>query len=188
MNTRSKRHIEELLNRNKNCSSHLNFLGAGCAQHFVPAVCDEIAGRAEFLTAYVGESYADHGKWQALFEYASLMGELLDMDVLSCPLFDGAQAAATSLRMAGRATGRREVLLPRSMNPETLMVIRNYLKGAPDPYLRHQAGRLRARHGTARPGRHEVQGLFQHGRGADRESRLSWIPRGRSGEDWAHRP
>ncbi len=130
-----KRHIEELLNRNKNCSSHLNFLGAGCAQHFVPAVCDEIAGRAEFLTAYVGESYADHGKWQALFEYASLMGELLDMDVLSCPLFDGAQAAATSLRMAGRATGRREVLLPRSMNPETLMVIRNYLKGAPDPYL-----------------------------------------------------
>ena len=130
-----KRHIEDLLNRNKNCSSYLNFLGAGCAQHFVPAVCDEIARRAEFLTAYVGESYADHGKWQALFEYASLMGELLDMDVLSCPLFDGAQAAATSLRMAGRATGRREILLPQSMSPETLMVIRNYLKGAPDPYL-----------------------------------------------------
>ena len=60
----------------------------------MPAVYDEINGRGEFLTAYVGESYADHGKWQAFFEYCSLMGELLDKDILSCPLYDGGQAAA----------------------------------------------------------------------------------------------
>lgn len=131
-----RRHIEELLNKNKNCSEYLNFLGAGCAQHYVPAVCDEINGRGEFLTAYVGDSYADHGKWQALFEYSSLMGELLDMDILSCPVYDGPQAAATSLRMAARVTGRKEVLLPKSMSPDTLMVVRNYLKGAPEPLLR----------------------------------------------------
>jgi len=110
-----RRHVEGLLNKNANCSEYLNFLGAGCAQHFVPAVCDEINGRGEFLTAYVGEPYADHGKWQALFEYASLMGELLDMDVLSCPLYDGMSAAATSLRMASRVNGRKEVLLPKSV-------------------------------------------------------------------------
>ena len=103
-------------------------MGAGCAQHFVPAVCDEINGRGEFLTAYVGESYADHGKWQALFEYCSLMGELLDMDVLSCPLYDGAQAAATSVRMASRITGRKEVVIPRQLNPEIKVVMKNYLK------------------------------------------------------------
>ena len=95
----------------------------------MPAVCDEINNRGEFLTAYVGESYADHGKWQAFFEYASLMGDLLEMDILSCPLYDGPQAAATSLRMAARITGRTQVLLPRSMAPETLAVIKNYLKG-----------------------------------------------------------
>ena len=60
------------------------------------------AGRGEFLTAYVGESYADHGKWQAFFEYCSLMAELLDMEVLSCPLYDGAQAASTSIRSINR--------------------------------------------------------------------------------------
>ena len=130
-----KRHVEGLLGRNSNCGEYLNFLGAGCSQHFVPAVCDEINGRGEFLTAYVGEAYADHGKWQALFEYASLMGELLDMDVLSCPVYDGQQAAATGLRMASRATGRKEVLLPQSLSPETLMVIRNYVKGVPDPQV-----------------------------------------------------
>lgn len=130
-----RRHVEGILNKNKNCTEYLNFLGAGCAQHFVPAVCDEINGRGEFLTAYVGESYADHGKWQALFEYASLMGELLDMDVLSCPLYDGMSAAATSLRMASRVTGRKEVLLPKSMNPDALRVVKNYLNGVPRPQL-----------------------------------------------------
>ncbi len=123
-----KRHVEALLEKNKNCKDFLNFLGAGCAQHFVPAVCDEINGRGEFLTAYVGESYADHGKWQAFFEYCSLMGELLDMDVLSCPLYDGAQAAASSIRMASRINARKEVIIPRAMNPEISSVVKNYLK------------------------------------------------------------
>ena len=130
-----KRHVEQLLKKNRNGSDHLNFLGAGCAQHYVPAICDEINNRGEFLTAYVGESYADHGKWQAFFEYASLMGDLLEMDILSCPLYDGPQAAATSLRMASRITGRTQVLLPRSMGSETLPVVRNYLKGGGDSTL-----------------------------------------------------
>src|SRR5208283_3210721 len=123
-----KRHVEGLLEKNNNCKDYLNFLGAGCAQHFVPAVCDEINGRGEFLTAYVGESYADHGKGQALFEYCSLMGELLDMDVLSCPLYDGAQAAAASVRMASRINARKEVVIPRAMNPEISSVVKNYIK------------------------------------------------------------
>ncbi|MFN0170673.1 MAG: aminomethyl-transferring glycine dehydrogenase subunit GcvPA [Bryobacteraceae bacterium] len=127
-----KRHIEDILKKNRNCAEYLNFLGAGCAQHWVPAVCDEINNRGEFLTAYVGDSYADHGKWQGFFEYASLMGELLDMDILSCPLYDGEQAAATALRMASRMTGRTEVLAPASMSPDGLMVVKNYLKGVPD--------------------------------------------------------
>jgi len=130
-----KRHVEGLLNKNKNCSEYLSFLGAGCAQHFVPAVCDEINGRGEFLTAYAAEFYADHGKWQALFEYSSLMGELLDMDVVSGFLYDGAQAAATSLRMASRVTGRKEVLLPGTMDPQALMVVKNYVKGVSKPEI-----------------------------------------------------
>ena len=128
-----KRHLEGLLNKNKNCADFLSFLGAGCAQHFVPAVCDEINSRGEFLTAYVGESYADHGKWQALFEYCSLMGELLDMDVLSIPMYDGAQAAATSIRMAARINGRSEVIIPKTINPEVSLVMKNYLHGVPKP-------------------------------------------------------
>ncbi len=130
-----RRHVEGMLNKNKNCSEYLSFLGAGCAQHFVPAVCDEINGRGEFLTAYAAEFYADHGKWQALFEFCSLMGELLDMDVVSGFLYDGAQAIATSLRMAARITGRKEVLIPSTLDPQIFMVLENYMKGVYEPQV-----------------------------------------------------
>lgn len=130
-----KRHVDGILNKNKNCAEYLNFLGAGCAQHFVPAVCDEINGRGEFLTAYSAVFWADHGKWQAWFEYQSLMGELLDMDHQSVPTYDGAQAAASSLRMAARINGRGEALVPKTMNPEILMMMRNYLASVSGPLV-----------------------------------------------------
>ncbi len=123
-----RRHVEGLLAKNRSCAESLNFLGAGCAQHFVPAVCDEINARAEFLTAYAGEPYDDHGRFQALFEDASLMGELLDMDVVNVPTYDGFQAAATGLRMAARITGRSEVLVSRAVSADKLSKIRDYMR------------------------------------------------------------
>ena len=98
------RHMEGLLARNTSTREALSFLGAGCYPHHVPAVCDEINSRGEFLTAYAGEPYEDHGRFQALFEYESLMGELLNMDVVNVPNYDGFQAAATALRMAASFT------------------------------------------------------------------------------------
>ena len=77
-----RRHVESLLNKNANFQDHIGFLGAGCARHFVPALCDEINGRGEFLTAYSADPYADHGKWQAFFEANSMLAELIDMDVV----------------------------------------------------------------------------------------------------------
>ncbi|MGG1638393.1 aminomethyl-transferring glycine dehydrogenase subunit GcvPA [Paenibacillus sp. NRS-1760] len=121
-----RRHIDGLLAKNKHGAAYLNFLGAGCWQHFIPAVCDEINQRSEFVTAYAGEPYEDHGRFQTLFEYQSLMAELVDMDVVNVPTFDWAQAASTSIRMAGRMTGRKVTLLPRSVDPDKVMIINNY--------------------------------------------------------------
>ena len=123
-----KRHVEGLLARNRSCEDMVSFLGAGCYNHYVPAICDEIARRSEFLTAYAGEPYEDHGRFQALFEYESLMAELLDMDVVNVPTYDWFQAAGTSLRMAGRITGRTKVLVSAGSSPERLMSVRNYCR------------------------------------------------------------
>jgi glycine dehydrogenase subunit 1 len=121
-----KRHVENVLSQNQTCGEYLSFLGGGSYQHYVPAVCDEITGRSEFLTAYAGEPYEDHGRFQALFEYQSLMGELLEMDVVNVPTYDWGQAASTSVRMAGRITGRKVILVADTISPDRLKVIRTY--------------------------------------------------------------
>ena len=118
-----ERHVRELLERNRSTDDLLSFLGAGCWQHHVPAICDEIARRAEFLTAYWGNTYTDRGKYQAFFEYASLLGELLEMDAVSLPVYDWGSAAVVALRMAGRLTGRSEVVLAQALSPERRAVV-----------------------------------------------------------------
>ncbi len=121
-----KRHLLEVLDRNETCEKNLNFLGAGCWQHHVPAVVDEIVGRAEFLTPVWGSPQSDHGRNQAWFEYASALGELLEMDVVQLPVYSWGCAAGHAIRMASRITGRHEVLLTEFIDPERLSVIRNY--------------------------------------------------------------
>ncbi len=123
-----KRHVKEILSKNRTCDENLCFMGGGCWPHYVPALCDEISQRSEFLTAYAGEPWEDHGRWQALFEYQSLIAELVDMDVVNVPTYSWGQAAATSLRMACRITRRDEVIVADTISPERLAIIRNYCK------------------------------------------------------------
>ncbi|WP_431218824.1 aminomethyl-transferring glycine dehydrogenase subunit GcvPA [Leifsonia xyli] len=55
------------------------------------------------------------------------MGELLNLDVVNVPTYDGYQAAATSLAMATRITGRRGILLVSDAHPDKLSKVRDYL-------------------------------------------------------------
>lgn len=121
-----RRHVEGLLAKNTSCAQATSFLGGGCYDHYVPAICDEINRRSEFLTAYAGEPYEDFGRFQALWEYQGLMAELLDMDICNVPTYDGFQAACTALRMAGRYTGRDRVLVAGTISPDKLQALRNY--------------------------------------------------------------
>ena len=119
-----KRHVKGILTKNKSCEENLSFLGGGCWQHYVPAACDEIMGRSEILTAYAGEEYSDFGKYQLFFEYQSLLGELVGMEVAGLPVYSWGFAAGNAIRMAVRITGRKEVLLPKTTGPERLATIR----------------------------------------------------------------
>jgi glycine dehydrogenase subunit 1 len=106
-----KRTLEAILARNTPTTSVISFLGGGCWPHDIPAVCDEINSRAEFLTAYGGDTYADLGKHQAIFEFQSMIGELVGMEIVSAPVYDWAAAMTSALMMAARITGRRKTLV-----------------------------------------------------------------------------
>lgn len=129
------RHVGAILGANLRIPLERCFRGAGCWPHLVPEICREIAERAEFRTAYWGNQYSDHGKYQAFFEYASLMGELLELDAVSLPTYDWGNAAGVALRMAGRITGRGEVVLAGAVGAERTAIVRGYCAGALDVIL-----------------------------------------------------
>lgn len=124
------RMLRGVLARNESCEEMLSFLGGGCWQHYVPAVCDEVNQRAEFLSAYGGDPYTDHGKFQAFFEFQSLLGELVELDAVALSTYDWGNAAGTALRMASRITGRGSVLCPHTTAPERLATIQTLCRGA----------------------------------------------------------
>ncbi len=123
-----QRHVSGILKKNKSCEEVLSFLGAGCYQHYVPSVVDTIINRGEFLTAYYGSNYSDMGRFQVMFEYVSMLTDLVGMEVAGFPLYDGSSSGGTTLRMCARITGRTEVLVPETVSPLRMKVIENYCR------------------------------------------------------------
>ena len=121
-----KNHVEGILSKNKTTNDYISFLGAGCWQHYVPKVCEVIQNRSEFLTAYAGGGHSDLGRFQANFEFQSLICDLLDMEVTGIPTYDWGAAAGNSVRMASRMTGRKEILVPRNVSPARLQILENF--------------------------------------------------------------
>lgn len=130
-----RRHLVTTLKRNQDAEQNLSFLGAGCWQHHVPAVVDEIIGRTEFLTPVWGSPQSDHGRNQAWFEFNSQLAELLQADVVQLPVYSWGCAIGHAIRMASRLTSCREVLVPYHMDPERLSVVTSYCE--PPEMARH---------------------------------------------------
>ncbi|MDG6954177.1 MAG: aminomethyl-transferring glycine dehydrogenase subunit GcvPA [Nitrososphaerota archaeon] len=105
----------------------LCFLGGGVWPHYIPAAVESITSRQEFYTAYTPyQAEISQGMLQALFEYQSLMCDLLGMEACNSSLYDWASAAGEAVRMAARVTGRKRAILAASSGPRRKDVIRTY--------------------------------------------------------------
>jgi len=121
-----KRQVESTLAKNQDGKEMLTFVGAGCWPHYVPSVCDEINSRSEFPTAYTGDVYSDLGRYQALFEFQSMIGDLVGMDAVTFPTYDWSSAAGDSLRMAAIMTKRPVILVPSTLSSDKFSVMENF--------------------------------------------------------------
>ena len=122
-----RREVQTRLSRNSTPPGSLCFLGGGVWPHYVPAAVESITSRQEFYTSYTPyQAEISQGMLQALFEYQSLMCDLLGMEACNSSLYDWASAAGEAVRMAARVTGRRKALVAGNAGPQRWAVIRTY--------------------------------------------------------------
>jgi len=103
------------------------FRGGGAYEHYVPAAVSHIISRGEFATAYTPyQAEISQGTLQAMYEFQTMVCELLGMEVANASMYDGASALAEAALMAMRITGRRRLLVSEAVHPHWLQVLRTY--------------------------------------------------------------
>src|SRR5206468_9747552 len=122
--------LEALAAKNRSASAGPFFLGGPVQRRYIPAAVPVLALRGEFLTAYTPyQPEVSQGTLQSIFEYQSLICELLAMEVANSSMYEGGSAVAEAAFMAVRTTGRKKVVMANELYFEFRRTVRTYAKG-----------------------------------------------------------
>lgn len=125
-----------LLGSNVAMGSRTSFLGAGLYRNYVPASVFQLVTRGEFLTAYTPyQPEVSQGMLQAMWEFQTLISELVGLPIANLSLYDGSTAAAEALTCAVRVHNRKAsqpntVYVSSLTPPDKMSVMQNYCQGA----------------------------------------------------------
>lgn len=124
-------HLGELADKNVTAKHAVSFLGAGVYRHYVPSAIGQLLLRGELYTAYTPyQPEIAQGTLQIIFEFQTMVSELLGTPVVNASLYDGstavAEAALMGLRLARKKAPR--VAISRAVHPEYRAVVRMYLE------------------------------------------------------------
>ncbi|WP_297089832.1 aminomethyl-transferring glycine dehydrogenase subunit GcvPA [Thermococcus sp.] len=122
--------LSEILSKNKTVLEMPSFLGAGTYFHYVPAHVKYLIERSEFLTSYTPyQPEISQGMLQALFEYQSLIAELVGLPIVNASMYDWGTAMAEAALMSARVTRKSKFIVPRALSPEKKRVLETYTAG-----------------------------------------------------------
>ncbi|MCC7107515.1 MAG: aminomethyl-transferring glycine dehydrogenase subunit GcvPA [Chloroflexi bacterium] len=137
--------MEALAAENRPLSELACFVGAGAYNHYVPAAVSNLMMRSEFLTSYTPyQPELSQGTLQFMFEFQSLVCDLLGMEVANASVYDGSTACAEAVLMAQRLTRRDHVVLAGDLHPEYRETIATYLRARD---IKIETGRVERRNG-----------------------------------------
>ena len=122
--------VKSRLSRNPVFELSKVFAGGPICPHYVHPVTLYIISRGEFLTAYTPyQPEINQGLLQALYEYQSLLSELLGVEVVNAGMYDGATSLGEAALMTVRIKREKTVLMPESLHPQYKAVLKTYLYG-----------------------------------------------------------
>ena len=124
-----------LLGSNVALGDRVSFLGAGLNRNYVPSSVFQLITRGEFLTSYTPyQPEVSQGMLQAMWEFQTLVSELVGLEVANLSVYDVSTAAAEALTCSVRihnrkATQKDTVYVSELIPPARMSVIYNYTQG-----------------------------------------------------------
>ncbi len=125
-----RRYFTQAAGRNHGMGELVSFLGGGVYDSIIPAVCDTIVSRSEFLTAYTPyQPEVSQGTLQAIYEWQTYVCRLTGLDVANASMYDGATALTEALSVMIAAKRKKKIVLPAALNPRWRRVVSTNMHG-----------------------------------------------------------
>ncbi|MDA3862851.1 MAG: aminomethyl-transferring glycine dehydrogenase subunit GcvPA [Deltaproteobacteria bacterium] len=127
------RYFHSLATKNK--VKDIILAGGGVYPHNFPAAAGSIVSRPEFATAYTPyQPEVSQGTLQAIFEFQTIVSELMQLEVANASMYDAGSALGEALLMAYRANRekRKKVLVSKAISPDYLQVVKTMLQSFGD--------------------------------------------------------
>lgn len=121
--------LQELADRNVTLPAEDLYMGAGSYQHYVPATVGQVLSRGEFYTAYTPyQPEVSQGTLQVIYEFQSMVAELLGVDIANASMYDGATAFAEgALMTVANSRKKTRVLVAGTVHPSYRQVLHTYV-------------------------------------------------------------
>ncbi len=123
--------MQVLADRNITPPAEDIYLGAGSYQHYVPATVGQILSRGEFYTAYTPyQPEVAQGTLQVIYEFQSMVAELLGTEVANASMYDGATAMAEGALIAVSSSRKKSrIVVSGTVHPAYRRVLDTYVEG-----------------------------------------------------------
>ena len=122
-------HMEDLASANIACKGYKCFIGAGSYDHYIPAIIPYLISRSEFMTAYTPyQPEVSQGTLQGIYEFQTMITELLGMDIATASHYDCGTALAEAALIALRKNKNQNKIAVSSLaHPSHRQIVKTYI-------------------------------------------------------------